>query len=113
VCACGGGWLLEGWASAGARVLASGAIVACDQTLYAGRAHAHTEDQLLEVGAMVLVDAVRDRGRLLSAPVLTVEGHARRVLMDAIGEQSRSYVEKYCTPERAARLVMERLEYAR
>ena len=36
-----------------------------------------------------------------------------RNLREAIGKQSRSYVEKYCTPERAARIVLEKLEHAK
>ena len=38
---------------------------------------------------------------------------ADRDLREAIGKQSRSYVEKYCTPEHAARIIMEKLEHAK
>lgn len=38
---------------------------------------------------------------------------ADRDLREAIGKQSRSYVEKYCTPEHAARIIVEKLEHAK
>ena len=38
---------------------------------------------------------------------------ADRDWREAIGKQSRSYVEKYCTPEHAARMVLGKLENAK
>lgn len=38
---------------------------------------------------------------------------ADRDLREAIGKQSRSYVEKYCSPAHAARIIVEKLEHAK